>query len=92
MGVRGYKVFNPDWTCGGFQYEVGKTFEHDGGINVCESGFHFCMKASDCFNYYGFDCKNKIAEIEAIGKIKTEGDKSVTDKITIIREVSWHDR
>ena len=22
--VRGYKVSNPDWTCRGFQYEVGK--------------------------------------------------------------------
>ena len=25
--VKGYKVFNPDWTCRGFQYEVGKIFE-----------------------------------------------------------------
>lgn len=91
MGVRGYKVFNPDWTCRGFQYEVGKTFEHDGEIKICGSGFHFCMRASDCFNYYEMDCKNKIAEIEAIGKIKTDGDKSVTDKIVIIREVSWHE-
>ena len=23
MGIKGYKVFNPDWTCRGFQYEVG---------------------------------------------------------------------
>lgn len=27
--VKGYKVFNPDWTCRGFQYEVGKIFEED---------------------------------------------------------------
>lgn len=25
--MKGYKVFEPDWTCKGFQYEVGKTFE-----------------------------------------------------------------
>lgn len=24
--IKGYKVFNPDWTCRNFQYEVGKTF------------------------------------------------------------------
>ena len=28
--VRGFKVFNPDWTCRGFQYEVGKTYEMEG--------------------------------------------------------------
>lgn len=27
--IKGYKVFNPDWTCRDFQYEVGKTFEDD---------------------------------------------------------------
>lgn len=25
--IKGYKVFNSDWTCRGFQYEVGKLFE-----------------------------------------------------------------
>ena len=24
--MKGYKVFNPDWTCSGYQFEVGKTF------------------------------------------------------------------
>lgn len=27
--VKGYKVFNQDWTCRGFQYEVGGIFEED---------------------------------------------------------------
>ena len=27
--MKGYKVFKPDWTCRGFQYSVGKTFEED---------------------------------------------------------------
>lgn len=34
--VKGYKVFNPDWTCRGFQYEVGKIFEQCTGIKVDE--------------------------------------------------------
>ena len=32
--VKGYKVFNPDWTCRGFQYEVGKIFEEAVVIEV----------------------------------------------------------
>jgi hypothetical protein len=91
VSIKGYKVFNPDWTCRGFQYEVGKTFKHDGNIEMCGAGFHFCQKVSDCFNYYGFDSNNKVAEVEAIGNVETEGDKSVTDEIVILRELTWHE-
>ena len=89
--VKGYKVFNPYWTCRGFQYEVGKTFEHDGNIELCGSGFHFCQKASDCFNYYNFNSNNKVAEVEALDLVETEGNKSVTNKIHIIREIPWQE-
>ena len=91
MSIKGYKVFNPDWTCRGFQYEVGKTFKHNGNIEMCGAGFHFCQKVSDCFNYYGFDSNNKVAEVEAIGNVETKGDKSVTDEIVILRELTWHE-
>ena len=87
--IKGYKVFNPDWTCRGFKYEVGKTFKHKGNIKICDSGFHFCQKASDCFNYYYFDSNNKVAEVIAKGNVETEGCMSVTDEITIVREVPW---
>ena len=87
--IKGYKVFNPDWTCRGFQYKVGDTFVHNGNISMCGSGFHFCQKASDCFNYYNFNGQNKVAEVEALGLVETQGDKSVTDKIKIIREIEW---
>src|SRR5574344_360527 len=89
--IKGYKVFNPDWTCRDFQYKVGETFTHNGNIEMCGSGFHFCKKASDCFNYYNFDSNNKVAEVEAIGLVETEGSKSVTDKIVIVREILWQE-
>lgn len=89
MSIKGYKVFNPDWTCRGFQYKVGGTYKHDGNIAICGAGFHFCQKASDCFAYYGFDSRNKVAEVEAIGYVETIGDKSVTNKIVILREIKW---
>lgn len=91
MSIKGYKVFNPDWTCRGFQYEVGKTFEHNGDIEMCGAGFHFCRKLSDCFGYYSFNSNNKVAEVEAVGLVETEGDKSVTNKIRIVKELTWHE-
>ena len=92
-GVKGYKVFNADWTCRGFQYVVGETFEEDVIPSCCNKGFHFCTKAADCFNYYQFDSNNKIAEIEAIGEIDTSpvDSKCCTNKIRIVKELSWNE-
>lgn len=89
--VKGYKVFNNDWTCKGFQYEVGQTYETDKEISLCNAGFHFCKKLEDCFKYYDFVQWNKIAEVEAIGTVINGDDKSVTDKIKIVREIPFNE-
>lgn len=87
--MKGYKVFNSDWTCRDFQYEVGKTYKMDKEPVPCECGFHFCKKAVDCFHYYEFNPSNKVAEIEAVGEIRSNGDKSCTNEIRILREIPW---
>ena len=87
--IKGYKVFNPDWTCREFQYEVGKTYEENITPETCSRGFHFCERASDCFNYYSFSPKNKVAEVIALGEIDSDGTKSCTNKIQIVREIPW---
>lgn len=86
--MKGYKVFNSDWTCRGFQYEVGKTYEINEKPILCEKGFHFCTELKNCFNYYPF-CflKIKIAEVEALGDCDKNGEKYCTNKIKIIREI-----
>ena len=89
--VKGYKVFQPDWTCRDFQYEVGKTYRHEGSIGLCSSGFHFCERLVDCFNYYSFNPENKVAEIVATDEVIKGDDKSVTNNIEIVRELSWND-
>ena len=91
--MKGYKIFEPDWTCRGFQYAVGEIFEEDVTPSCCNRGFHFCTELKDCFNYYSFDPNNKVAEIDAIGEIdsETDGIKSCTNKIKIVREISWEE-
>ena len=89
--VKGFKVFNPDWTCRGFKYEVGKTYEEDVKPSVCGRGFHFCKQAKDCFNYYSFDPNNKVAEVIALGEVAEGGGKCCTNKIKIVREISWEE-
>ena len=91
--MEGYKVFEPDWTCRGFQYEVGKTFEEDVTPSCCNRGFHFCKELKDCFNYYPFNPDNKVAKVIALGEIDEESDdsKCCTNKIQIVEEISWED-
>ena len=89
--MKGYKVFKSDWTCRGFQYEVGKTYEMEEAPACCKRGFHFCRKLIDCFKCYRFDSKNKVAEIEAMGAIDKRDSKFCTNKIKIIRELTWYE-
>lgn len=91
--MKGYKVFKPDWTCRGYQFEVGKTFTEDVTPVRCDGGFHFCTKIADCFKYYAFNPDNKVAEVEALGDIDTNEDdsKCSTNKIHIIREITWQE-
>ena len=91
--MKGYKVFNPDWTCRDMQFEVGKSYEMEEEPVVCKRGFHFCEKIVDCFEYYGFYSNNKVAEIEAFGELDFEesGNKHCTNKIKIIRELTWYE-
>jgi len=90
--VHGFKVFRPDWTCDptGYnpkQYTCPGKFEEEGELDVCGHGMHFCQTAVDCFNYYSFNSENKVAEVIAYGEVRTEGDKSCTDKLEIVREI-----
>ena len=89
--MKGYKVFNPDWTCRDFQYAVGQTYEMEDEPICCDCGFHFCTDLKDCFNYYSFNPNNKVAIVEALGAIDTESGKSCTNKITIVEEITWEE-
>jgi hypothetical protein len=97
--MKGYKVFNPDWTCQGYDYKqggetaVGTTHEMQISPVVCSTGFHGCLKLNDCFNYYPFNPENKVAEVEFLGEIQKHDDDSkiATNKIHIVRELTWHE-
>ncbi len=67
--IKGYKVFGPNWMCRGKKYACLGKFEEDVKLSLCNKGMHFCKKAIDCFNYYSFDPKNRVAEVIAYGEV-----------------------
>ena len=85
----GYKAFNQDLTCRGFQYEIGKTYSIKGLPILCQKGFHFCENIADTYRYYPMSDNTRICKIEAIGEIVTENNiKYCTNKIKILEEIT----
>ncbi len=91
--IRGYKVFQPDWTCRNMKFEVGKIYEENVTPQCCKSGIHFCLILEDCFAYYEFNSKNKVTEVLALGDVDFDlkTSKCCTNKIQIVRELDWQE-
>ena len=85
--MKGYKGFDKDLKCKGFQYEVGKTYECEGKVALCENGFHFCEDPKRIRDYYGDLTSCRYCEVDASGEIVNGDGKCVCSKITIVREI-----
>ena len=78
-------------SCQGFIYEPGKTYKHEGEIELCKSGFHACHELWQVWPFYPNNGENVFYEVECGGKIieSDEGDgKFVCSEITLINEVN----
>ena len=87
MSIKGYKAFNKGMICKGKQYEENTTYEESGN-KICEAGvMHFCENPFDVLNYYPLIDKDgntsDFADVEAIGDIYKEKDKTATNKLHI---------
>ena len=85
--IKGYKGFNKDMTCRGKQYKENTTYEED-GTEICEAGMmHFCENPYDVLDYYPLVNEDgdisDFAEVEAVGEVKKDGNKSETNKLHI---------
>ena len=92
-----YKGMDQNMQCLGFQYEVGKEYEHTGPLKCCPSeeeakkgigGFHACEYPLDVFNYYP-PAGSRFFEVEQGGKLSKSDDDSkvASTKIKIGAEI-----
>ncbi|EOF6097724.1 hypothetical protein ACK1EV_000241 [Salmonella enterica] len=85
-----FKGFNKNLKCRDFQFEIGKTFHHDGKVEACGSGFHACECPFDVFSYYP-PAESRYAETISFGVIdrEEEGDTKIASaSITIKSELT----
>ena len=86
--IRGFKGFDKDLKCRGFQYKVGKTYDLKGEVECCKRGFHFCENPLEVFYYYTPN-KSRFCQVEGGGSVDTsKGDSKVaTSHIHISSEI-----
>ena len=93
--ITSYKGFDKNMQCRGFQYEVGKEYEMDGGIKCCNRGFHACKSPMEVWDHYDMlnsryaevEQSGKIDEVENSTKIKIKAELKLADIINI--GVEW---
>ena len=78
-----YKAFDRNLQCRGFQYEVGKTYEHNGTVSLCDRGFHSCENPLDVLSYYDICDGIRFAQVKASGQIdrRSDGDTKIASAI-----------
>ena len=92
MAMKSYKGFDKKLKCRDFQYEIGKEYEMDGEIKVCNRGFHACESPFDVFDHYTM-IDSRFCEVEQDGNISKEdrGTKICSSKIKIKAELKLAD-
>ena len=78
--IHGYKGFDKDLKCRGFQYETGKEYSTDKAV-ACKTGFHYCENPMDVLGFYP-PCDdsgnlNRFCDVEGSGDF----DKSESGKL-----------
>ena len=88
--ITGYKGFDKNLQCRGFQYEVGKEYETD-EVKLCQKGFHFCENPHDVLRFYSAGEGNRFAIVEASDVSDEKGNedsKRVAKRIKVKAEIS----
>jgi hypothetical protein len=93
--IKGYKGFDKDLKCRGFQYEEGKEYETDKKpVRCTENGFHLCENPLDTWTYYPLNSGSKYYQVEGSGDVsraEKEDSKIAVQKIKINAAISLFD-
>ena len=87
--MKAIKGFDANLQCRGFQFEVGKTYTHEGDVNACSSGFHAVPEDQHplaVFSYYP-PAGSRFCFVEIDGDIARREDKIAAQILTVGNEI-----
>ena len=73
--MKGFKGFDKELKCKGFQYEVGKEYTEE-RADICDCGFHACEVPLDVFGYYPPGSQSRYCEVELDANDQHDGNDS----------------
>lgn len=87
------KGFDANWQCRGYQFEIGKTYLHDGPVKACNSGFHACPVEYHPLSVFEFypPAGSRFAIVEQGGATDAENTKLASASLTITAEITIPD-
>ena len=90
--IQSIKAFDADFSCRGYKFEIGKTYEVSGRIEACANGFHACPESEHPFSVFEYyPPSSRFALVSQAGATHVHGNKLASAKITINAEVSFGD-
>ncbi|MDG4903157.1 hypothetical protein P9279_21855 [Mesorhizobium sp. WSM4962] len=91
--IAAYKGFRDDMTCRPygkvFQFEIGKTYRHEGKVKACEGGFHVITgHPLALFQYYA-PAGTRICQVAISGAMDSDdgGEKTAAEILTVGKEI-----
>ena len=91
--MKAIKGFDANLQCRGFQFEVGKTYRHEGDVVPCKGGFHAIPDDQHplaVFSYYP-PAVSRFCIVEVEGKTARREDKIAAEILSVTREISLGD-
>jgi hypothetical protein len=80
-----WKGFSKELSCNGYQFEIGKSYTHEGTVKACASGFHACTNPFDVWSYYPLGDDNRFCRVQLSGKTDThKGDSKIAAETIFI--------
>ena len=88
--IPGFKGFDKDMQCRGFQFKQDETYHHAGQAKACNSGFHYCENPLDVFRYYHPGKGSKFYAVNGAGQFDrhTDDSKVTCTELSIQAEVT----